>query len=163
MKKKNSVIMFAISLPVVIFLYFSLLYNPEVQIINRTSYEDVEAQFEEVCDDFSMKINDIDLLVNDNINGIVYFGRDTCPICLHINKFLKQEFSKNNKILLNKFDTDQWRENEKFKIILEKYNIIQVPTLIKINEDKSYESLSFSSYEDDDVEAQLKEFLYGKN
>lgn len=94
---------------------------------------------EKICDDFSTQITDINLLLNNKIVGVVYFGRDTCPFCQVYNGLLKKELEKNNELIIYKFDTDIWRNNENYQLVLSKYEITTVPSVIKINMDNTFE------------------------
>lgn len=87
-----------------------------------------------VYDDFSQKIENINELVDNDITGLVYVGRDTCINCLKFNKILREEINSNPSIKIYKFDTDFWREDDMFQYVLDKYEITQIPVLLKINE-----------------------------
>lgn len=87
-----------------------------------------------VYDDFSQKIENINELVDNDITGLVYVGRDTCINCLKFNKILREEINSNPSIKIYKFDTDFWREDDMFQYVLDKYEIAQIPVLLKINE-----------------------------
>ena len=89
-------------------------------------------------DDFSVPIESIDSLLNNQILGFVYFGRDTCPMCLQFNKALAIEVKKIPGVIIYKFDTDRWRENEKFQKVLDKYDIKNIPCLIRITNSHSF-------------------------
>lgn len=129
--------------------------------INKISYTKKELKIDEdVYDSFTNKITDINDLINNEIYGYIYFGRDTCPICLYINKFLEEEYVENEDLLIYKFDTDYWRNDENFSNILNKYKISTIPTLIRINNDKSYETLEFHNNNKEDIEVNLNDFLY---
>lgn len=113
-----------------------------------------------VYDNFTVKIDDINKLINDDIVGCVYFGRDTCPECLEFNKYLQNQFNQNINLLVYKFDTDKWRSNENFKNILNKYNITKIPMLIKINNDKSYQIYEVDKVDNEKkAESDLNNFL----
>lgn len=145
MKNKiSAVIIFVIVLIVIIAVTYTSAVN-KAQVIG-----------EKVYDDFSVKIDDINKLIDDDIVGYVYFGRDTCPVCLHLNKFLKPLCNEND-LTLYKFDTDYWRENENFNRVLEKYNIDSIPAIIELAEDRSYRSIAFT--DDKKIELQLKNFF----
>lgn len=128
-------------------------YQENLNIVN----EDIQAD-EVVYDYFTTKIEDINKLINDEIVGYVYFARDTCPICLKFNENLEKEFKQNENLLIYKFDTDYWREDKDFRNILDKYAISEVPMLIKINEDKSYQIFEVNDVEK--LQSELNNFLY---
>lgn len=61
---------------------------------------------EPAFDDFSIQIEDIRELLNDEVIGIVYFGHDTCPFCLTLNSIIKTELDFAENVQIYKFDTD---------------------------------------------------------
>lgn len=129
------------------------------KIINKNySFKKESLNDKEVYDSFTNKITDINQLINNELSGYVYFGRDTCPNCLQFNEFLKEEYIQNEDLLIYKFDTDYWRNDENFTALLDKYKISSIPTLILINNDKSYEILEFNN--ENDIESTLHYFLY---
>lgn len=146
-------------------LSLSLINNNNISIDNNTKHfqeqktiiQDVQID-KIVYDNFTTKIDDINKLINDEIVGYIYFGRDTCPACQQFNKFLQKEFNQDKNLLVYKFDTANWRSNEFFRNVLNKYNITEVPMLIKINKDKSYEV--FKSKNENELQLNLHEFLY---
>lgn len=93
-----------------------------------------EASVNSVYDDFSQKIENINELVDNEITGLVYVGRDTCINCLKFNEILREETNANPSIKIYKFDTDFWRKDDMFQYVLDKYEITQIPVLLKINE-----------------------------
>ena len=107
--------------------------------VKETSVEAEIATMETVFDDFSIQIENIEDLLDDKIIGVVYFGRDTCPFCLTLNGILKAELDSIENIRIYKFDTDTWREDERFQEVLDKYTITSIPALIRINSDLSIE------------------------
>lgn len=115
---------------------------------------------EVVEDYFTTKIDDINKLLNDDVIGYIYFGRDTCPNCLNFNRFLEREYNKNEELLIFKFDTDFWRENEFFRDVLNKYGVSGVPTLMKVNRDNSYLVFNPIGENEDDIQTNLHNFLY---
>lgn len=131
-----------------------------LKIITNYYYsKKVSVNDDEVYDSFTKKIYDINQVINDELSGYIYFGRDSCPNCLQLNKFLKEEYVQNKELLIYKFDTDYWRSDENFSAVLDKYKISSIPTLILINTDKSYEIFEFDNNETD-IKATLHAFLY---
>lgn len=161
MRKNKHII---ISLLIVLIITFITLIGISKNINKDKKYNtNKEVQTDkEIYDYFTIKIDDINKLINDEISGYVYFGRDTCPICLYLNKFLEKEYINNNDLLIYKFDTDYWRENKSFKDILNKYNISTIPTLIRINKDQSYEILEFHNENEEQIQLELNNFLNKK-
>lgn len=153
MKKKHIILLLLILL-IITSIFVS-------KTITKTYYVNKEEQnVEEVNDYFTTKINDINKLINDEITGYVYFGRDTCRVCLYLNTFLEKEYNENSDLLIYKFDTDYWRDNENFQNVLDKYSVSTVPTLIKINKDKTYEAKKFDGENEEEMQLELHEFLY---
>jgi len=132
-----------------------LIINNYIEKNNENKLSD-----EIVYDYFSTQIKDINDLKNDKIIGNVYFARDTCPVCLEFNKYLDVEFKKNKDLVLFKFDTDYWRKDKEFRTILDKYSVTEVPMIIRINKDKSYDILKINNQEK--IQMELNKFLYGK-
>ena len=131
MKQKKIIITITISIFCI--LLFIIIYQQNEIDNLRYDIEKFYSSYEEeiVKDDFSVQINDIDILKNNDFSGIIYFGRDTCNFCSEFNKILKYNFDF-NQITLYKFDTDKWRDNPNFSEILNKYNVTTVPILVKI-------------------------------
>lgn len=132
-------IMFSLALTV------TLCQNPKVNrfingVVKSNFAVSQNTQNEEdiTIDNFSIPINDINDLIYDNITGIVYFGRDSCPFCLKFNEILKTNIDI-TELNIYKFDTDKWRNHEKYQTILDKYHIENIPALIKINSNYSVE------------------------
>lgn len=137
-----------------------LLNNKEEVKSNNLNKVNLNLDTNEV-DNFTEKIDDIDELLNFKIEGIIYFGRDTCPYCQNINKLISKELELSNELVIYKFDTDYWRKNEKFNTVLEQYNITSVPTLIKFNNGKIQKSISFDFENSDlsEIQEELSKFL----
>lgn len=119
-----------------------------------------EASEDFIYDDFSQKIENINELVNNEITGLVYVGRDTCINCLKFNEILREETNTNPSIKIYKFDTDFWREDDMFQYVLDKYEITQIPVLLKINE-TTYEKFVIDNEKmtGDDYQNYLKKFI----
>ncbi|MGL4760040.1 MAG: thioredoxin family protein [Sarcina sp.] len=126
---------------------------------NNTSLITNKDSLNEVSDYFTSPIKDITTLLNDEINGYVYFGRDTCEVCLHFNSYLEKEFKKNQDLMIYKFDTEYWRPNDNFQKILNKYNITTIPSLIKISTDNHFSKLNLKILNGEDLGDALHLFL----
>lgn len=126
-----------------------LLNNKEEVKSNNLNKVNLNLDTNEV-DNFTEKIDDIDELLNFKIEGIIYFGRDTCPHCQNINKLISKELELSNELVIYKFDT-----------VLEQYNITSVPTLIKFNNGKIQKSISFDFENSDlsEIQEELSKFL----
>lgn len=107
--------------------------------VKETSIEAEMPTMETVFDDFSIQIANIEDLLDDKVIGVVYFGRDTCPFCLTLNGILKAALDSTENVQVYKFDTDAWREDDRFQEALDKYMITSIPALIRINADRSVE------------------------
>ena len=133
----------------------SSFQNDDTQIQDAT-----DQYIEGIPDDFSLQINEIEMLLNQEIIGIVYFGRDSCPLCLTLNSILQNECSNNGELIIYKFDTDRWREDTQFQLVLDKYEIKKVPALIRIEEDGSFSSFTVSDeLNDSEAVSSLQKFL----
>lgn len=126
---------------------------------NEKQIDDSQTTEEIIYDDFSIQIDDINKLLNNEIDGFIFFGRDTCPFCLNLNKFIKEEFENNEDLVVNKFDTDTWRKNENFQSVLDKYGVKKIPVLIKINADKTYITFESENVTSSEVQSALNKFL----
>ena len=130
--------------------------------VKETSIETEMATMETVFDDFSIQIENIEDLLDDKVIGVVYFGRDTCPFCLTLNGILKAELDSIENIQIYKFDTDTWREDNRFQEVLDKYMITSIPALIRINADLTVEQfIPDESESNEEVNNSLHQFLTG--
>lgn len=119
----------------------------------------MQNESEIIIDDFSIQITDIDDLLDNKIVGVIYFGRDTCPFCSEFNKIIKDNIDLTN-LNIYKFDTDNWRDNSNFQIALDKYNIIDVPSLVKIHSDFTVENYCpDENSTDEEIITSLNQFL----
>lgn len=148
----------------IFFLFFIVNLSPETinttnaQIPEQIIYNTVEEN--KTHDNFSIPIRDIDVLTKNKISGYVYFGRDTCSFCQTFNTLLKAQVQSNPTLIIYKFDTDAWRQDEKFQDVLEQYHIDKIPLLIKIKTDGSF--LAFEvpeNFTNDEVISALHTFL----
>lgn len=98
-----------------------------------------------VYSDFLPRIEEIDLLVNDEFTGYLYVGRDTCPYCLEFNVYLEEIYINNEELLIYFFDTDFWRDNNSFNLVIEKYNINEIPALLNILDNGEFEAFAIDS------------------
>lgn len=127
----------------------------------ETSIETEMATMETVFDDFSIQIENIEDLLDDKVIGVVYFGRDTCPFCLTLNGILKAELDSIENIQIYKFDTDIWREDDRFQEVLDKYMITSIPALIRVNADFTVEQfVPDEAVSDEQVMQSLQKFLF---
>ena len=72
-------------------------------------------------------------MIQREITGVIYFGRDSCENCLQLNYILKQIIT-DNEYCVYKFDTDTWRESEAYEKVLEMYHVQSVPILVEVDE-----------------------------
>lgn len=113
-----------------------------------------------VYDDFSIQISEIGQLLNGEITGIIYFGRDTCSFCLAFNSFLGAEYERIENLKIYKFDTDIWRENSEYQAVLDRYGIKSVPALIKIDQNGTFVTfVPDETANDEEVQQSLQSFL----
>lgn len=88
-------------------------------------------------DTFSVPIDDIATLEDRKLVGYIYFSRETCPVCMIFNAYIDACLETSGNPVIYKFDTDMWRENEKFQAILDEYQVSAIPTLVRIYDDKT--------------------------
>ena len=86
-----------------------------------------------LSDDFCEQITNLEDLIQREITGVIYFGRDSCENCLQLNYILKQIIT-DNEYCVYKFDTDTWRESEAYEKVLEMYHVQSVPILVEVDE-----------------------------
>lgn len=118
---------------------------------------------EEVYDTVTTKITDINQLLNNEISGFIYFGRDTCPNCLQLNGLIKEEYAKNEDLLIYKFDTDYWRSDENFTSLLDKYAVNEIPMLIYLNGDTVVDTFDYNLNSITNISVDLHDFLYNNH
>lgn len=134
------------------------IFNNRINILNEKD-KTLKVMEQEVYDSFTIKIDDINKLLNDEIKGYIYIGRDTCPICLYFNEYLKNEYEKNNKLVIYKFDTDFWRNNENFEAVLNKYKVTSIPTFIKVESNENYIKFEANSEDENEIQKAFNNFL----
>lgn len=135
LSKINTVLIIILVAILGINLFFILKYNWAQDVIPSSSSQ------ANATDDFSIQIDDISLLLDKEVIGIVYFGRDSCPNCAVFNDALRLILDELPDLKIYKFDTDFWRENIQYNEVLDLYGIDQVPMLIYISEDKTIQTL----------------------
>jgi len=143
----------------IIFLIYNVNYLLNDKQTNETTTTESSSY---VYDDFSIRIENIQDLLENKITGIIYIGRDTCPYCLIVNEFLKYECENNAKLEIYKFDTEEWRGNDNFDTVLEKYQINGIPEIIKIFDNGTYEKLALIDIEleRDEFQQYITNFIY---
>lgn len=126
MKKIHKVLILVNVILIAIILAIRIA-QPRLQLISSelTTYEEVE-------DHFSKKLSSVDEITDNEFSGIVYFGRDTCPNCLMINSFIQEVYEENENLIIHKFDTDYFRGMSGYEEVISKYDIQNIPSLIKI-------------------------------
>ena len=85
-----------------------------------------------------ISLKDLDTLNNKDI--LVYFGRPTCPVCSEFLPVLENVLQDEKKEIYY-FNTDEWREHDKYQSIISLYEIESVPSIIKIDENGSIKKL----------------------
>lgn len=160
MKKFTYMLYISLSIILSFLIYFVASKKLE-QFTSAQSYTDINIK---KTNNHKIKIIDINKLINDEIEGLIYFGRDTCPVCQKLNEeFLDKEIYENNNLIIYEFNTNYWRNDENFEKILDKYNISTIPTIVKINSDKSYTSFKATldnDFKNEDFQLKFKTFLY---
>ena len=107
---------------------------------NQNQSEEVEI----IEDTFSTPLTSIEQMEDEKFNGVVYFGRDTCPNCLTINEFLKKFHEDNPTETIYKFDTEYWKQDSDYESVLAKYEIESIPLLMKFEKGEVIDRLEFS-------------------
>lgn len=93
-------------------------------------------------DTFSDPIVDIAELLDHNMTGLVYVGRDSCPECLIFNRIMQEEILQQYPALtIYKFDTSVWAEHKEYQKVLDIYGITSIPTVIFLRDDGTYEKI----------------------
>lgn len=79
-----------------------------------------------------VKLNSIEKAIKlKSEASVIYFG-SSCPFCKNFEKKINSYLSLNeNKVYY--FDTDKFRNDDKFKYILDLYEVKEVPALVKTN------------------------------
>lgn len=160
--KKSKAVILLLSLCLIILSVLLIYQQKEISNLKSDiqSFIKLNSQEEITIDDFSIQITEINSILNNEIVGIVYFGRDTCPICTELNSIIIENIDFNN-IKIYKFDTDKWRNNDNFQTILNKYNITKIPTLIKINNDGTFTHyIPDENLSDEELIISLYQFLH---
>src|SRR5690554_3929562 len=85
-----------------IFFIFGILLENNTDILPHLNINQ-KKENQEVYDNFTIKIEDIDSLINDEIRGYLYIGRDTCPVCLAFNRDLERVLKKDKSLVIYKF------------------------------------------------------------
>lgn len=71
--------------------------------------------------------------LNSIENGIIYFGRPTCPVCQYFKPLLF-EATREYPLPIYYFNTDRFRNHTDFLTILDNFEITSVPSLVQISE-----------------------------
>lgn len=126
---------------------FKFTQHPEVPVSSTSNSE-----YPVVYDDFTQQLDahDVIALANGTFQGVVYFGRDTCPVCLIYNSVL-HDLVEDNSYKIYKFDTDIWRKHNSFESILSLYSIHDIPAIVKIDNTGNVASAFIESEADIDI------------
>ena len=130
--KKMYVLLSAAILLTVLHYAYTFSKVPFPKLFSNTTVEDDSYQ----TDDFSTQLTDINALINQDVDGYIYFGRDTCVSCLTLNELLHELCTENPGLQIYKFDTDVWREDSKFHDVLDMYEVESIPLIIKADGSK---------------------------
>ncbi|MBC1501876.1 hypothetical protein HB943_14845 [Listeria weihenstephanensis] len=63
----------------------------------------------------------------------IYFGRETCDFCKKLTTDLKDTLKKKDVSILY-YDTDKHRLDKDFQNVIEKYQLVEVPYLVKMKQ-----------------------------
>lgn len=119
----------------------------------------------DIIDSQTKNFSDNDHLVSiepgrilDCKDGIIYFGKDTCPQCIELEKYLiKCLDSMNHRFTIYYFNTNLWRDDALFDRVLEEYHVYGVLYIIYIKDGLICEVLKISDL--DDQETSMKEIM----
>jgi len=105
------------------------------------------SEYESTVKDF-VDVSDKELFdESSDFSGLVYIGRKTCEDCQVFVPVLR-DLTIEKTIPIYYFDTDKYRDSKNFNRIIKKYDIGEVPDVIYINTDKTYERFSIESVKD---------------
>lgn len=68
----------------------------------------------------------------NNLHGryYIYFGRPTCVSCVEFASYLEKYLDESGWVVYY-FDTEYWKDNPRYDLILEKYQVTTVPLLVE--------------------------------
>ena len=68
----------------------------------------------------------------NNLHGryYIYFGRPTCVSCVEFASYLEKYLDESGWVVYY-FDTEYWKDNPRYDLILEKYQVATVPLLVE--------------------------------
>ena len=69
--------------------------------------------------------------VMDQDVAYLYFGRDTCKYCRAFEPLLEESISETDAVVYH-YDTDEHSGDEDFQNILDAYEVVTVPKLVKL-------------------------------
>lgn len=82
--------------------------------------------------------------------GIIYFGKETCPQCTTLESYLVKCFaSLEEDFRIYYFNTNTWREDVLFDDVLKKYHVNGVPYIIYIKDGAVFQVLQISDLDDE--------------
>lgn len=111
---------------IIIFMIISVFFffNYMNSISNKNTLKEIEVK----------EIENLDILYSEE-EIYIYFGRSDCYSCQRLNQLID---SNNSNIpeKLYYFDTAYWDEKDISDLVCKKFNINEVPTIIKVKDGK---------------------------
>lgn len=132
MKKRNLIIILSLIVFILIGIFSQKAKEKAEKEREIKNYESSVSKYEE--------ITDLQFLNDDKtLEGFVFIGRKTCSSCRLFVKVIN-EITYGKEINIKYFDTDKYRNSKYYDEILEKYQIDQVPYMVLVKEDGSFET-----------------------
>lgn len=131
-EKRNLIIILSLIVFILIGVFSQKAKDKAEKEREIKNYESSVSKYEE--------ITDLQFLNNDKtLEGFVFIGRKTCSSCRLFVKVIN-EITFEKEINIKYFDTDKYRNSKYYDEILEKYQIDQVPYMVLVKKDGSFET-----------------------
>lgn len=132
MKKRNLLIILSLIVFILIGVFSQKAKERAEKEREIKNYESSVSKYEE--------ITDLQFLNNDRtLEGFVFIGRKTSSSCRLFVKVIN-EITFEKEINIKYFDTYKYRNSKYYDEILEKYQIDQVPYMVLVKKDGSFET-----------------------
>lgn len=132
MKKRNLLIILSLIVFILIGVFSQKAKERAEKEREIKNYESSVSKYEQ--------ISDLQFLNNDKtLEGFVFIGRKTSSSCRLFVKVIN-EITFEKEIKIKYFDTDKYRNSKYYDEILEKYQIDQVPYMVLVKKDGSFET-----------------------
>lgn len=91
----------------------------------------------------------------------IYFGRPTCPECLEFEPLLESVLAENQWIVYY-YNTTYWKDSTKYDYVLERYQVNEVPLLVKTLDGEYVSDYRYDSSQPEQAKADLEAFFIPK-